>query len=188
MGFLIAGALILPLVWLLLSTKRENSVQSWGIKVAALLYTGWLPAHAILLRDADDGKGWLFIAIFATFAVDIAAYFGGTLVGRHKLAPSISPGKTWEGAAFGIAGGILGAWLVSLPFDVIVAGEAVVVGLVIGVVAQLGDLAESMIKRSAGVKDTGGIIPGHGGILDRLDSLVFTVPVVYYFFIRGDSF
>lgn len=183
-GFEIAGALILPLVWLIFK-RSGNAFHSWAWISMGLLYAAWLPAHAILLRNEVDGKGWLFIAIFATFAVDIAAYFGGRAFGRRKLAPAISPGKTIEGAVFGFIGGILAAWLISIPFDFLPVGEALVAGAVIGVVSQVGDLAESMIKRSVGVKDTGVIIPGHGGILDRLDSLVFTVPVIYYFFTQG---
>ena len=182
--FEIAGALVLPLVSLT-NMRRGNAVHSWAWTSLALLYAAWLPSHAILLRNTDDGKGWLFIAIFATFAVDIAAYFGGRAFGRHKLAPAISPGKTIEGAVFGFIGGILAAWVISIPFDFLPAGEALSAGAVIGVVSQVGDLAESMIKRSVNVKDTGVIIPGHGGILDRMDSLVFTVPVIYYFFTQG---
>ncbi len=183
-GFEIAGALVLPLVWFIFK-RSGNAFHSWAWTSLGLLYAAWLPAHAILLRNEDDGKGWLFIAVFATFAVDIAAYLGGRAFGRHKLAPTISPGKTMEGAVFGFIGGVLAAWLISIPFDFLPTGEALIAGAVIGVVSQLGDLAESMIKRSVGVKDTGVIIPGHGGILDRLDSLVFTIPVIYYFFTQG---
>lgn len=183
-GFEIAGALVLPLVWLII--KRSGSAfHSWAWTSLGLLYAAWLPAHAILLRNTEDGRGWLFIAVFATFAVDIAAYFGGRAFGRHKLAPAISPGKTVEGAAFGFIGGILTAWAISIPFDFLPTGEALMAGAVIGVVSQVGDLAESMIKRSVSVKDTGVIIPGHGGILDRIDSLVFSIPAVYYFFTLG---
>lgn len=182
--FEIAGALILPLVWLIFK-RSGNTFHTWAWTSMGLFYAAWLPAHAILLRNEDNGKGWLFIAIFATFAVDIAAYLGGRIFGKHKLAPAISPGKTWEGAVFGFIGGALAAWVISIPFDFLPVGEALVAGAVIGVVSQIGDLSESMIKRSVGVKDTGVIIPGHGGILDRLDSLVFTVPVIYYCFTQG---
>ncbi|MSQ32732.1 MAG: phosphatidate cytidylyltransferase [Dehalococcoidia bacterium] len=183
-GFVVAGAVMLPLVGLLIR-RRGNPFHSWAWTSLGLLYAAWLPAHAILLRNTDDGKGWLFIAVFATFAVDIAAYFGGWAFGRHKLAPSISHGKTKEGAVFGFIGGVLAAWVISIPFDFIPVGEALAAGAVIGVVSQIGDLVESMIKRSVNVKDTGEIIPGHGGILDRMDSLVFSIPVIYYFFTRG---
>ena len=178
----VTGALVLPLAWLALRFQGARSFQSWAWTTMGLLYAGWLPAYAVLLRLGTHGKGWLFVAVFGCFAVDTAAYFVGKLFGRHKMAPSISPGKTWEGAVGGLLGGMLGAWVVSLPFDFISSGEAVVAGAVIAVVAQVGDLAESMLKRSADVKDAGRLIPGHGGILDRLDSQVFAIPVIYYFF------
>jgi len=130
-----------------------------------------------------DGRDWVLLALFSTFAVDTTAYFTGRAFGRHKLAPAISPAKTWEGAVGGLVGAIAAVVILALileePLD-IGYGKLVVIGFLVGVFAQLGDLAESKLKRIMGVKESGSLIPGHGGILDRLDSVVFTGVVVYY--------
>ena len=127
------------------------------------------------------GRDWVLLALFATFAVDTTAYFIGRAWGRHKMAPTISPGKTWEGAVGGLAGAIVAVIALALLLDIDISySEMVILGFLIAVFAQLGDLAESKLKRSMGVKEAGNLIPGHGGILDRLDSIVFTGVVVYY--------
>jgi len=127
------------------------------------------------------GRDWVLLALFATFAVDTTAYFIGRAWGRHKMAPTISPGKTWEGAVGGLVGAIVAVIALALLLDIDISySEMVILGFLIAVFAQLGDLAESKLKRSMGVKEAGNLIPGHGGILDRLDSIVFTGVVVYY--------
>ena len=127
------------------------------------------------------GRDWVLLALFATFAVDTTAYFVGRAWGRHKMAPTISPGKTWEGAVGGLVGAIVAVIALALLLDIDISySEMVILGFLIAVFAQLGDLAESKLKRSMGVKEAGNLIPGHGGILDRLDSIVFTGVVVYY--------
>ena len=115
------------------------------------------------------------------FVTDTFAYIGGRLAGRHKLAPAISPGKTWEGLVCGIAGGVLTTWLVlnDEPIE-IVGWESFVLGGVIVVAAVCGDLFESMVKRDLGVKDSGRVLIGHGGVLDRVDSIVFAAPAAYF--------
>jgi phosphatidate cytidylyltransferase len=147
-----------------------------------VLYVALPLASIILLRDGPAGLQWVILAFAATFALDTGAYAVGRLIGQHKMAPSISPGKTWEGAAGGFLAAI-GATigLVVLLDDITTAyWQAAVLGAGIGVVGQLGDLAESKLKRVAKVKDSGILIPGHGGLLDRLDSLVLVFPLVYY--------
>ncbi|GAF86347.1 unnamed protein product, partial [marine sediment metagenome] len=136
------------------------------------------------LRGLDDGRNWVFFALFVTFASDTTAFFIGRALGRHKLAPGISPGKTWEGAI----GGILGAIVVSLFFTLntplilpLSWGQVILLGLLVSIFGQLGDLAESLFKRYTGVKDSGSVLPGHGGFLDRMDSVVFASAVVYYY-------
>jgi phosphatidate cytidylyltransferase len=126
----------------------------------------------------------VYLALLATFASDTAAYFIGRFFGRHKMAPRISPGKTWEGAV----GGLIGAVIVSLLFSLLGPVRlhfgyltAALLGLLISVFGQAGDLAESLLKRNAGVKESGGLLPGHGGLLDRLDSVLFAGAVVYIF-------
>jgi phosphatidate cytidylyltransferase len=132
------------------------------------------------------GRNLVYLALFATFGSDTAAYFGGRALGKHKLAPQISPGKTREGAA----AGLLGAIIISLMFTLnttfkldIGYGEAILLGLSISLFGQSGDLIESMLKRNAGVKDSGNFLSGHGGLLDRMDSVVFAGAVVYLYYI-----
>jgi phosphatidate cytidylyltransferase len=147
------------------------------------MYVGWLLGFAILLHQTSPvGDELVLFVVGVTWAGETAAYLVGSTLGRRKLAPLISPRKTVEGAVAQVVSSIvtaavLGAWL--LP--ACGAGVALGAGALLGVVGQLGDLAESAIKRSAGTKDTGGLIPGHGGVLDRIDSLLFNLPALYYF-------
>jgi phosphatidate cytidylyltransferase len=127
--------------------------------------------------------GYTVISIFAMIWIcDSAAYYGGMLTGKHKLFPRVSPKKSWEGAIFGFIFAILsavGAKMLVLPYLTI--GEAVVIGFIVGTIGQLGDLVESLVKRDAGVKDSSDLIPGHGGVFDRFDSLLLVAPIVYLY-------
>ena len=135
---------------------------------------------AVLLREGDDGLEWALMAIICTFAVDTAAFAVGKLVGKRPLAPRVSPGKTWEGTAGGILGGVGAALGLTLILELPAAlWQAGALGLLIAVAAVLGDLAESGLKRAAGAKDSGALVPGHGGVLDRMDSLLATITVTY---------
>lgn len=131
----------------------------------------------------DYSRAWLLLSIFASiWLCDSSAYFTGKAIGKHKLFPRVSPKKTWEGAIGGFAGAILGFWLISeLSIGNFPLIHAIIIGAIIGVVAQTGDLAESQLKRDAGVKDSSNILPGHGGVLDRLDSILFVLPVVFIY-------
>lgn len=150
--------------------------------LAALIYVAFLGAHLVPLRDLDDDGKWVFLAILGTWATDTFAYAVGRLIGKTKIAPRISPGKTLEGTAAGLVGGWAGVIVISEVLDLPMSlGEAALLGAILPGAAVAGDLVESHIKRSAGVKDTSDLVPGHGGVLDRLDSLLFTVPLVYYF-------
>jgi len=152
------------------------------------VYVGFLLATALMLReisgadgDSDLGRSWLLFALLVTFAVDTGAYLVGRAVGRRPMAPSISPNKTWEGSIGGFVSAMAAALVLGLVFDLeIPVWQALVIGAVVGVVAQWGDLLESKLKRIADVKDAGSIIPGHGGLLDRLDSILLALPAVYY--------
>ena len=162
----------------------SDALADWVYTAAGAFYIGWTLSLFLLLRTEMDGLEWVLVVILGTFATDTGAYFTGKAIGKRPLAPQISPGKTWEGAIGGFlfgAGAVmaLGFWL-ELPVS---AWEGAALGALVGVSAQVGDLVESMIKRASGVKDAGSIIPGHGGILDRLDSVVFVIVVVYHFFI-----
>ncbi len=152
----------------------------WGGIGAYLI--AWPLAHIILLRDLSQGRDWVFYTFIAVFAADAGAYFVGKAVGQHKLAPRISPNKTMEGAGGGIAAAvILGAlshYVMDLPGAL---APIAALSAVIALVSMAGDLAESYLKRRVGAKESGKLLPGHGGLLDRLDSVVFTVPLVYYY-------
>ncbi|MEK7353566.1 MAG: phosphatidate cytidylyltransferase [Chloroflexota bacterium] len=181
---LLTSLVVLPLIWLLLRRQKEGAVAGWVWTVAGILYIGWMLGNLVALRGLDGGRNWVFLTLFATFASDTAAFFTGRALGKHKLAPDISPGKTREGAIAGGVGAILASLFFILPttFQLpITWWEAVVLGLLISLFGQLGDLAESLFKRNMGVKDSGNTLPGHGGFLDRVDSIVFAGVVVYYY-------
>ena len=183
---LLTSAVMLSLIWLLLRASKERAFAAWAWTMAGILYVGWLLSYLVALRGMDDGRNWVFLALFTTFASDTAAFFTGRALGQRPLAPQISPGKTWEGAI----GGVLGAMLVSLFFILptplslnLSWWQAIVLGFLVSIFGQLGDLVESLFKRNMEVKDSGKLIPGHGGILDRMDSIVFAGVVVYYYVI-----
>ncbi len=198
---IIAALTLLLLVSLVVEALRPHRAPLRSLPASWLgaLYVGWLFSFALRLRLADEeaisalgwrvpnawmhtaGEGALLVlyTMLVTSAVDTGAYFAGKALGRHKLAPEVSPGKTWEGSVGGFLAGVLlaavlGAWL-RLPL-----AFSLTAGSLIGVVAQLGDLSKSAIKREIGIKDFGALIPGHGGVLDRFDSLLFTAPTVYW--------
>ena len=153
-----------------------------GAAVLGLLYVGWLGSFVMLLREFPDGEEWLLLAIFAAMATDTGAFAVGKLLGRHQLAPRISPHKTVEGAIGGWAVGAAAVLVFHLLPNIDVAyWKLVFLALVVPIMAQMGDLTASVIKRAADVKDFSRLIPGHGGLLDRLDSILFTVPIVYFF-------
>ncbi len=180
--FLLAGA-VLALLFLAAGHLRTDAfgprktlrVMGW-----AIVYPGIVFATVVLTRDLEQGRDWLLLLVLTTFTVDTGAYATGSLIGRRPLAPAISPRKTLEGALGGLAGGLLAvgvlAPLLGLGLN---AGAIVALGLGLGVAAQAGDLLESWMKRRAGVKDSSGLLPGHGGLLDRLDSIAGVAPVVY---------
>ena len=153
---------------------------SIAVVVLSWLYCGLLIASLVGLRDRF-GVPWVIVAFVVSWANDTFAYFAGHAFGKHKLYERISPKKTWEGFAGGLAGSVVGAlavlWL--LHPKALTPGGALAAGLGAGVLGPLGDLAESMVKRAAGVKDSGKIIPGHGGLLDRIDALLFVAPWAY---------
>jgi len=176
-----AGA-VLAAGWF--AVARTGSPAGWRaiLLIIAAAYFGPLLAHAPLLRSLDSGLDWVLIALLTTFAVDTAAFFTGRSFGRRRLAPRISPGKTWEGAVGGVAGGAaagIALFAIVDPGPVLWSGA--VLGLAVAAAGTAGDLAESALKRAIGLKDSGTLLPGHGGILDRLDSLAPNLAVVYWF-------
>ncbi|MCD6567264.1 MAG: phosphatidate cytidylyltransferase [Dehalococcoidia bacterium] len=179
-------AVLISLIWVLFQNPREGAFPKWAWLVAGVVYVGWMLSYWMNLRIMDGGRDWVYLALFTAFANDTGAFFIGRKWGRHRLAPSISPGKTWEGASGGLLSAVLTAVVVAMILNSISVlpveyWQVILIGCLISVFAQLGDLVESMLKRNAGVKDTGKFLPGHGGILDRFDSLIFVGPVVYYY-------
>ena len=157
-----------------------------SLTLAAVLYPGALLAHAPLLRGGEHGLEWVVFLLVVTFSIDTGAFFVGKAIGRRPLAPTISPNKTWEGAIGGFAAAILAAIIAAWALDIDADLPLIaILGALMGVVGQAGDLFESKLKRLADVKESGRLLPGHGGVLDRLDSIVFNLALVYYFVIGG---
>jgi phosphatidate cytidylyltransferase len=152
-----------------------------AVTVFAIVWIGLPFAHAVLLRDLPDHGGALLIDVLvATFLADTCAYIGGRMFGQRPLAPSISPNKTVEGMVVGIVGGTLGFWIAALYQDWLSGTDALLMGFFVASLAPAGDLFESMIKRDLAIKDSGRLFGPHGGLLDRLDAVLFTVVAGYY--------
>jgi len=183
-GAVLTGGLIVGLILAMLRGGDDlaGAMHRFGLTVVGVLYIGFLTPHIVLLRARTEGWRLVLFTVFVAMASDSGGYFAGRAFGRHKLAPSISPSKTVEGALGAVAGAVLLAAACRAVFvRALLPGESLVVGAIISVLAQLGDLAESALKRAFGAKDSGWIIPGHGGILDRLDSLLFPFVFTYYY-------
>ena len=180
-GALIAASAVLAglaVLFVVVAFPRSPSLTRIGLLAA--VYFGVLLAHAPALARLEDGREWVLIAVLGTFAADTGAFAVGTLIGRHKIAPRISPAKSLEGLAGGMlasAGAV--AALVALLDTGMAVWAGVLLGLAMGIAGTAGDLFESWFKRRADVKDSGKLIPGHGGILDRIDSLAPNLAVVY---------
>lgn len=173
----------IALVALIEMFSKAHSMDRAALTLFGALFAGWMPAHLALIRDIRPyGELFAFMTFVSVWCMDTAAYFAGRSMGRRPLAPVLSPKKTWEGAL----GGFAAAVLVCLLFqrfglrEALSPLQAVLVGALIGVSGQLSDLAESMVKRDAGVKDSGALLPGHGGVFDRFDSYILCAPAVYY--------
>ena len=180
---MLVALVALPLMFLAgaLRHSTRGLTLSFALTGLAVLWIGLPFAHAVLLRELPDhGAGLLLDVLVATFLADTAAYAGGRLIGRHRLAPVVSPNKTVEGLACGFVGGTLGFWFAGLYQDWLPGLDALVMGAAIAAVAPIGDLFQSMIKRDLDVKDAGSIFGPHGGVLDRLDAVLFTVVAGYY--------
>lgn len=172
--------------WLLLSLGRmgirypQVHISEVGLNFLSIIYTVVLSSHLFLLRSLEQGRAWVFLAFFMVWATDTFAYLVGRVFGKHPLAPQVSPNKTIEGSIGGLIGAILIGQIASRSMTGMPWTFFLGLSLVVGISAQIGDLFESALKRSAGVKDSGNLIPGHGGILDRFDSMFFAFPIVYY--------
>ncbi len=177
-------ALALPSLRALIRPGEKGKMTGWIWTVAGVIYIGWLLSHLVALRSTVDGRNWVLFLLFVIMASDTAAFFLGNAFGKSKLAPDISPGKTREGAIGGLCGAAIVSLLFTLPSPLsvpILWGQAIILGLVGSIFGPFGDLVESLFKRRMGVKDSSNMVPGHGGFLDRIDSLLFGGVAVYYY-------
>jgi phosphatidate cytidylyltransferase len=181
-GAVAALVMLSFLVGLCVRQELVISFQSLAFTLLGTFYVGWLFSYVLLLRMFINGPNYVFFIFGIVWLGDAAALISGRLFGRHRLAPRLSPGKTIEGAIGGFLGSLCGAmlggrWLLG-HFTLT---QCVAIGCLLAVLGQLGDLSESLLKRSSGVKDSGVLIPGHGGILDKVDGILFGAPVLYYY-------
>lgn len=193
LGYAFVAGLLASLLWAFFARVRrrpdedngdpkENVALEWGYTVGGAIYVGWFLSYVLLLRGLFHGWQWVMVMLIGTFATDTAAFLAGRAIGRHKMAPVLSPGKTWEGATAGMLGALIAVPLLAYGLGIDMAvWKGLALGALVGLFAQAGDMVESMLKRLSGAKDSGKILPGHGGFLDRLDSVVFNIVVVYYF-------
>jgi len=190
---LLSGIGLLFIGFALLFLFRVRAIDTAAREVAfamlAFLYIPFLLMHLVQLRQTTFGIQWLLVIMLIVMTNDSAAYYSGSAFGKHRLYPLVSPKKSIEGAVGGLFGSLGGTLLAKFTFfPQLTFTDAAVTALIVGVVGQAGDLFESLLKRSFGVKDSGTIIPGHGGVLDRMDSILFAAPITYYyvlFFFRG---
>ena len=204
-GIVLAVWTLVAALWFIACYSGERPVAAFLVLLLGPVYAGFMLGHGLAIHDLAHGlaihdiaiasslggtdnlgRNWLLFTLAGTSASDTGAYAVGRLIGRHRMAPRVSPGKTWEGVAGGFAASVgamlaVGA-LLGLGVEL---WEYAVVSLVVAIVAQAGDLAESSLKRAANVKNSGSIMPGHGGLLDRIDSILFALPAVYYLLAMG---
>jgi phosphatidate cytidylyltransferase len=179
-GFFVAApvfAIALILIIPILQNRARGELQRMSLAIVGFVYMGWMFGHLGFLANARNAYGFVCFIIFATAICDVAAFTFGNMFGRHRLRSQISPNKTWEGAIGAFAVAMILPWLLRFSFPFFGARELILSGLIVGIGGQLGDLSVSVIKRDIGTKDMAATIPGHGGILDRIDSLIYTAPL-----------
>jgi phosphatidate cytidylyltransferase len=192
-------SVLLVFIFNLRKTSEESAIIRGGATLFGIVYLGWLLCHAVLLRNIDTrgaieyyaenaqelmdpGFFFIFFTVACTFLNDTGAYFAGHKFGKRKIAPSVSPGKTVEGTLGGVVVCVISGLVVNYGFGSPLSSDwTILFALFVSAAAIFGDLVESAIKRGVGIKDSGAIVPGHGGVLDRFDSLIFVFPVSYYF-------
>jgi len=166
--------------WMIKEKNVKVALDQISYTLTGVLYVAGLSGYFLLVHRLEAGRYWVLFLFLVIWLGDTAAYYGGRRFGRRPLAPSISPKKTIEGALFGLLGSLAGGIISLLWFlDGISLLHGLLVTLICGIIGQFGDLAESLLKRNTGVKDSSGLIPGHGGVLDRIDSLLFAGPALY---------
>jgi phosphatidate cytidylyltransferase len=181
---LLTGFAALSLLYLLKPGDRSQAFIRWAWTLAGVIYIGWFLSFLVALRGLEGGRDWVFLALGVTVASDSFAYFIGRTFGKHKMAPTISPAKSWEGAI----GGVIAAVVVGIAIKAVLDLPSSILAIILvsifaSIIGQAGDLVESLFKRNMAIKDSSNTIPGHGGLLDRMDSVVFAVIAVYYYVI-----
>ena len=171
--FAIALILIIPI----LQNRARGELQRMSLAIVGFIYMGWMFGHLGFLANARNAYGFVCFIIFATAVCDVAAFTFGKIFGRHPLRSEISPNKTWEGAIGAFVIAMILPWVLRFSFPFFGTRELILTGLIVGIGGQLGDLSVSVIKRDIGTKDMAATIPGHGGILDRIDSLIYAAPL-----------
>jgi phosphatidate cytidylyltransferase len=187
-GWIISLVVLLAMTYHLLSYEfgRDQAATDFAVTLAGVIYIGWFGAYLISLRNLPEGKWWILVVLPAVWFADGGAYFIGRRFGCHALSQRLSPNKTWEGYLGGIISGVLltaifaAIWQVAGSYSAITPLRGALVGLVMGIFPTLGDLGESMIKRQVGQKDSGNLLPGHGGAFDRIDSWLWAAVLGYY--------
>ena len=175
---------VVGLISVFIYKSKSSIVDVIPKQMKGIVYIPLLLSFLVMIRRGPDGMIWIFLLLAIIFAGDISAYYVGSYLGRHKLSPAISPGKTVEGALGGLAGNLLVGSIGKFFFlPAISWGPAVLFFLAVGLAGQVGDLFESEFKRSSKIKDSGFLLPGHGGFLDRIDALLFASPVAYFFIV-----
>ena len=174
--YVVGAILVVPIV----RNRSKGQLQTVCLALLAFIYFGWMFGHLGFLANASAGLGYLLYLFFAVVIGDVSAYTFGRIFGRHALCSNISPNKTVEGAVGSFALAMVLPWLLRFSFPGFSPAQLILTGLIVGVGGQLGDLAISTIKRDLGIKDLGQAIPGHGGVLDRVDSLIFVAPLFFH--------
>lgn len=171
--YVIALLLMVPIFL----NRTQGQLQVLALGILGFIYIGWMFSHLGFLANSDHPYAYIFYLVFAVELNDVAAFTFGKLFGRHKFRNNISPNKTWEGALGALAVSLALPWLLRSTLPHFGTLQLILAGLIVGIGGQMGDLSISVIKRDIGVKDMGALIPGHGGILDRVDSLIYTAPL-----------
>ncbi len=189
-GPVLTGLILLALAWHLIAYERgrDQAAFDFGVTVGGLLYLGWVGAYMLDLRNLPEGGWWFMLVLPSVWLADSGAFSLGAAYGRHRMAPRLSPNKSWEGYAASIFTGALGGAFLAYAYTnfgslkgVITILQGCILGAVLGALTPLGDLGESMFKRQSGLKDSGQIIPGHGGFFDRIDSWLWGAVIGYYY-------
>ena len=179
---ILTGAALVTMVSALFLRRPKEAIADVAVTLMGMIYIGWFFSYFLFIRALTERGAYLLFTIGTIWALDIVAYLFGTAFGRHRLAPFISPKKSVEGAVAGFVFSLIAAAVFGYYAGFEMA-HSLVLGALIGVVAQLSDLFESLIKRGVGVKDSSSLLPGHGGVLDRIDSFILVAPVVYYYLV-----